>query len=67
MFRVKRRRKELKKMKARKKDRQEGKEGSTYESGIGVTEEGKAVTKGSIDGLLKSVSKEELEEISSCC
>ena len=62
---VKRRRKELKKAKARKKERMAGKEGTTYKSGIGVTEEGKAVTKAIIDGLLKSVSKEELEKISS--
>ena len=37
---VKRRRKELKKMKIRKKERLEGNEGSTYGTGIGVTEEG---------------------------
>ena len=52
-------------MKARKKERLEGREGSTYQTGIGVTEEGKERTKGIIDGLLKSVSKEELKEISS--
>ena len=38
------RRKELKKMKARKKKRLEGKEGSKYQTEIGVTEEGKEVT-----------------------
>ena len=57
---VKRRRKELNKAKARKKERMEGKEGTTYKSEIGVTEEGKAVTKAIIDGLLKNVYKEEL-------
>ena len=38
------RRKELKKMKARKKKRLEGKEGSKYQTEIGLTEEGKEVT-----------------------
>ena len=60
---VKRRRKELKKMKIRKKERLEGNEGSTYGTGIGVTEEGKTVTKGIIDGLQKSMSQPEIDEI----
>ena len=60
---VKRRRKELK-MKIRKKERLEGNEGSTYGTGIGVTEEGKTVTKGIIDGLQKSMSQQEIDEIS---
>ena len=60
---VKRRRKELKKMKIRKKERLEGNEGSTYGTGIGVTEEGKTVTKGIIDGLQKTMSQQEIDEI----
>ena len=35
----------------------EGNEGSTYGTGIGVTEKGKTVTKGIIDGLQKSMSQ----------
>ena len=62
---VKRRRKELKKMKIKKKERLEGNEGSTYGTGIGVTEEGKTVTKGIIDGLQKSMSQQEIDEICS--
>lgn len=60
---VKRRRKEMKKMKISKKERLEGNEGSTYGTGTGVTEEGKTVTKGIIDGLQKSMSQQEIDEI----
>lgn len=64
-FLVKRRRKELKKEKARKKDRSERKEGHTYESGIGVTPEGQEITKGIINGMLKDVTDEEMTGITS--
>lgn len=61
----KRRRRELKKLKTRRKEKLERKEGSTYETGIGVTPKGQDITRGMVSGLLASVTDNELGEISS--
>lgn len=64
-LKVKKRRREIKKEKTRKKERLERREGRTYESGIGVTPEGKEMTKGMIEGMIEDVTDEELANITS--
>ena len=59
----KRRRKQLKKTRAKVKDQNERKEGATYETGIGVTEEGTALSKGVLNETMSSFAKDDLEKI----
>ena len=59
----KRRRKQLKKTRAKVKDQDDRKEGATYETGIGITEEGTALSKGVLNETMSSFAKDDLEKI----
>ena len=44
-------------------EQSERREGNTYKSGIGVTSEGQAITKGIINGVLDGITDEEMRDI----